>query len=366
MFFWIISVLLSLYSLLLLLSVSRNSSFNYFKTQLVSVVLGYVGAYFVIKVGYVKIAKCWVVIAAICVALMLSTFLIGTSVTGNSGVDAKAWLKLPGNITFQPSEFMKIGFIVTFSVHLNYLKNKNTINKLKKLLILGAHALVPMLLSHFQGDDGAMVIFFFVSMFMCYIAGVNLRYFLGLFLVILISLPYLWNHVLAEYQKQRLVCQLNPELDPLGMGFQQLQGKISIGCGKIFGTGIFNGPRVANSSVPIAQSDFIFTVIGEELGFIGCIVAFILLLLLIFRTIKIAGISSDYLGTFICFGFLGIIISQMLFNLGMCLSFLPVMGVTLPFFSAGGSSAACLYFGLGLIQSVYKNGSRESLKVGNY
>ena len=221
--------------------------------------------------------------------------------------------------------------------------------------MLCLHAAIPAALSHFQGDDGAAVIFFFMFITMCYIAGVKLRYFAFLIFIALASLPYLWNHVLADYQKQRLVCQLNPEADPLGMGFQQLQGKISIGSGKIFGLGLFKGPRVGSGSVPIQQSDFVFSVIGEELGFIGCFFAILLLLIFIFRTIKISSSSCDFLGTVICFGFLGEIVSQTIFNLGMCLSLLPVMGVTLPFFSAGGSSASCLYLGLGLVQSVYKN-----------
>lgn len=352
-FLWISSLILSIYSLLLLFSVSKSSNFNYFKTHLASIAVGYLGAFFITKIGYKSLSSRWYVLAAICLSLMLSTFFVGVSITGNSGVDARAWIKLPGNVTFQPSEFAKIGFIITFSKHLDFLKNKEKLNDLKYVILICLHAAVPMALAHLQGDDGATVIFFFMFLIMCYVAGIKLRYFFALFLVMLISLPYLWNNVLADYQKQRLVCQLNLEADPLGMGFQQLQGKISIGSGKIFGLGLFKGERVANGAVPIQHSDFIFSAIGEELGFIGCILAISLLLFLILRTMKISSLSSDLLGSIICFGFLGIIISQTIFNLGMCLSLLPVMGVTLPFFSAGGSSVACLYLGLGLVQSVY-------------
>ena len=339
----------------MLFSVSKNSSLNYFKTHLASIVVGYLGSYFITKIGYNKISKVWYIVAFVSLALMLSTFFVGVSVTGSSGVDAKAWVKLPGNITFQPSEFVKIGFIVTFSKHLDSLKSREKLDNLKHILLLCLHAGVPMALSHFQGDDGATIIFFFMFLMMCYIAGVKLRYFLILILVMLISLPYLWNNVLADYQKQRLVCQMNLEADPLGMGFQQLQGKISIGSGRIFGFGLFKGERVATGSVPIQHSDFIFSAIGEELGFIGCVFAIVLLLLFMLRIVKISGLSSEFAGSVFCFGFLGIIISQTIFNLGMCLSLLPVMGVTLPFFSAGGSSVACLYLGLGLVQSVCMN-----------
>lgn len=116
--------------------------------------------------------------------------------------------------------------------------------------------------------------------------------------------PHLWNYVFAEYQKQRIINQINPEADPLNTGFQQIQGKISIGSGKIFGQGLFNGPRVGSNSVPIQESDFIFSVAGEELGFIGCTLIILLLCLMLFRTLKTASMSSDCLGTYICFGFL--------------------------------------------------------------
>ncbi|MDQ5983392.1 MAG: Peptidoglycan glycosyltransferase MrdB [Eubacteriales bacterium SKADARSKE-1] len=351
--FWFISISISIYSLLLLLSVSRNSNFSYFKTQLVSVIVGYIGAYLITKSDYRVIANYWYIVAGICLFLIVCTFVFGTSVTGNSGVDAKAWIKLPGGVTFQPSELAKIGFIITFSKHLSEVKDKDELKSIKQLAFLGMHAIVPIALTHLQGDDGAAIIFSFMFLFMAFAAGVQLRYFVGLFVAGVVSIPFLWNYVLADYQKQRLLSQLNPESDPLGIGFQQSQGKLSIGSGKIFGQGLFHGPRVGYGSVPIQQSDFIFSVAGEELGFIGCIIIVLLLLAMFLRTLKIAFDSSDNMGSYMCFGFLGMVVSQTVFNLGMCLGLLPVIGVTLPFFSAGGSSAACLYLGLGLVQSVY-------------
>lgn len=351
--FWTISLLISIFSLTLLLSVSRTSNFGYFRTQLIAIVLGYIGAFVITKSDYRIIAKHYIIVSAVCILLIVCTLIFGTAVTGNSGIDAKAWLKLPGGISFQPSELAKIGFMVTFSKHLSVLKERNELKSFLNVALLGAHALVPVALTHFQGDDGAAIIFFFMFLFMSFAAGVQLRYFFGIFAVIILSIPILWNYVFAEYQKQRIINQINPEADPLNTGFQQIQGKISIGSGKIFGQGLFNGPRVGSNSVPIQESDFIFSVAGEELGFIGCILVILLLIFLLLRTLKIASLSSDCLGMCICFGFFGLVASQTIFNLGMCLSILPVMGVTLPFFSAGGSSSACLYFGLGLIQSVF-------------
>ena len=351
--FWSISVSTSIFSLLLLLSVSRTSNFGYFRTQLIAIIIGYIGALIITKSDYRIIAKHYVIVAVICVLLIICTLIFGTSVTGNSGIDAKAWLKLPGGISFQPSELAKIGFMITFSKHLSVLKEKNELTSFFNVALLGVHALVPIALTHLQGDDGAAIIFFFMFLFMAFAAGVQLRYFFAVFAAIILMIPILWNYVFAEYQKQRIINQINPEADPLNTGFQQIQGKISIGSGKIFGQGLFNGPRVGSNSVPIEESDFIFSVAGEELGFIGCTLIILLLCLMLFRTLKTASMSSDCLGTYICFGFFGLVASQTIFNLGMCLSVLPVMGVTLPFFSAGGSSSACLYLGIGLIQSVY-------------
>ena len=170
----------------------------------------------------------------------------------------------------------------------------------------------------------------------------------------LIAIPILWQFVMDEYQKARIVALFN--LDNVEVqaneGYQQYQGMISIGSGKFSGQGLFQGSRVASNSVPFQQSDYIFSVAGEELGFIGCSLILLLLFLLLVKILHVAT-PPGRLGKYICFGYFGIIALQSISNIGMCLALLPVMGVTLPFFSAGGSSAACMYFGIGLVQSVY-------------
>jgi len=136
-------------------------------------------------------------------------------------------------------------------------------------------------------------------------------------------------------------------------GYQQYHGRISIGSGGFSGAGLGNGSRVAAKSVAEQDSDFIFSVAGEELGFIGCTAIILLLLLLMIKVLHVAGTSRDGIGKYMCFGFFGLIAFQTVVNIGMCLTLLPVMGITLPFFSSGGSSAMCLYFGIGLVQGVY-------------
>ena len=349
---WSMILVIALYSMLLVASVSREG-FNYLTIQFISVMLGVIGALLLQTINYKVISKYYIWIGVFCILFIIYTLFMGVTVEGSSGVNARAWIKLPGGITFQPSELVKIGFIITFAKHLSIVKNTDNFKDIKNICLLGAHALIPVVLTHMQGDDGAAIIFLCIAITMSFMAGLPLRYFGALIVLGAIFMPIAWNFVLADYQKKRIITQMNPEGDPLNMGYQQIQGKLSIGSGGLFGTGLFKGPRVANNVVPIQESDFIFSVAGEELGFVGCTLIILLLLLLIFRIGFIARKCNDTIGSFICFGFIGLILSQTVFNLGMCLSLLPVMGVTLPFFSVGGSSAACLYLGIGILQNIY-------------
>lgn len=350
---WLISICISAYCLILLKSVSRTGA-DYFTTQLIAIILGYIGAVVLTVIDYRIIAKFWYITAVLCLGLIIYTLIAGITVEGNAGVSAKAWINLPGGITFQPSELVKIGFMITFAKHLSVVKEKERMKSFLQVAFLAAHAMIPVILSYEQGDTGAGIIFFFMFLAMAFIAGVQLRYFFILFSVFIAALPIAWQFVLSDYQKNRIINLFNgPQSDPLGDGFQQVQGQISIGSGELWGRGLFQGPRVEHLSVPVQESDFIFSVAGEELGFMGCVLIIFLIFALLLRSIYIAKKSCDPLGMYMCFGFFGMIAAQTIFNLGMCLSILPVMGVTLPFFSAGGSSAACLYLGLGLLQNVY-------------
>ncbi|MDR1240945.1 MAG: FtsW/RodA/SpoVE family cell cycle protein [Oscillospiraceae bacterium] len=356
---WLIIAIVSFYGLLLNISAARASG-GFCKSQLIAVFLGIVLAFLIQFVDYRKIAKHYFSIGCICVALFIFTLIFGTNITGISGVNARAWVKLPFGMSFQPSELIKIGFIVTIAKHLEILnnlsekrvRNRKLSPKMKCLILLAFHVFVPILFTHLQGDDGAAIIFLCIAVFEMFIDGIESKYFLWAITAFAISAPLMWNFALAPYQKNRILNQFNPESDPLGVGFQQIQGKISIGSGGIFGKGLFCGKRVGDGSVPIQESDFIFSVSGEELGFAGCFLILILMIFLILRISFVARRARDQLGVNICFGFIGLIASQCIFNIGMCLSLIPVIGVTLPFFSAGGSSVICLFICFGIIQSI--------------
>lgn len=357
---WATMLTISVFSLVLLYTVPANATGrNYFDVQLIAIIAGYIGAVILTLIDYRTLARYWKWIALFSGALIVYTLIFGTSVTGSDGVNAKAWLTLPGGMTFQSSELVKIFFMITYSKHLSIIKENGRITHPLHVGLLGLHAAIPIILVHLQGDDGAAIIFFFMFLFMSFAAGVQLRYFAGLFGVILAAIPIAWNFIFEDYQRNRILNMFNPEADPLGTGLQQIQGKISIGSGQLTGQGLLTAPRVQNSTVPVQESDFIFAVCGEELGFIGCLAILALLVLLLLRVLRTAFVSCDSLGTYICFGFFGMIAAQTVFNLGMCLSLLPVMGVTLPFFSAGGSSAACLYLGFGLVMNVSMHRSEK-------
>ena len=358
--YWLLMLLISAYGLLILKTIPTppDNSRSYFTTQFIAMVIGYSGAIFITFLDYKEISAYWYVVAGFCFFLLIFTLKFGKPVTGADGVNARAWISVPVIGTFQPSELTKIGFLISFSKHLNELKIRGKLSSFLHVILLALHALIPIALVHLQGDDGAAIIFFCMFLFMAFGAGIPLRYFFGLALSLFILVPVAWKYIMSDYQKSRILITYNLDSDPLHYGYQQIQARTSIGSGGLWGRGLFQSPRVNNCLVSVQQSDFIFSAIGEQLGLIGCLSAVLLLFLFLLHTLRIAKNTKDLLGSSICIGFFGMITSQMLFNLGMCLDLLPVMGITLPFFSAGGSSAACLYFGFGLVLSVYMHHDR--------
>ena len=351
---WLLLAGISTYSLLLLKSVSRATPDDYFRTQVMAIGLGVCGAVFVSLMDYADLAGFWKLIAGFSVFLMIYTYLFGERVQGSGGVDARAWIHIFGR-TFQTSGLVKVAFMITYAKHLDLVKSRGRLEEFPQVALLGCHALVFLLLCQLQGDTGATVVFFFMFLAMSLAAGVQLRYFAILAGMILVGLPLAWRYVMPDYQKSRFIAVFNLD-DPdvrLQDGYQQWQGRISIGSGKLKGQGLFQGSRVASNVVTFQQSDFIFSVAGEELGFMGCVLIMVLLLLFMLKVLHVAGSARDELGRYICYGYFGWIALQSVVNIGMCVAVLPAMGVTLPFFSAGGSSAACLYLGFGLVQSVH-------------
>lgn len=317
--------------------------------QIISMLMGIFAAALISTIDYQKLLNYWFAVGAIGLIPVILTFFIGFA---PEGTDDKAWLDL-GITTFQPSELLKISFIVTFSAHLSYIK-KN-INKLKYLIPLCLHGIFPILLIHFQGDDGTALVFAIMVLFMMWAAGVSLKYFIIVIVGAAIASPILYFFVMNEDQRLRITSIFDIDADIKGIGYQQWRGRMALANGGMKGQGFLKGDLTQAGIVPEGHNDFIFVSIGEEFGLIGCLIVVLLLVAICLRCIRVAKMSTKDSGKYICVGVFAMLFAQMFINIGMCVSILPVIGVTLPFFSAGGTSLLCLYFGVGLVLNVYRH-----------
>ncbi|MBP9988792.1 MAG: FtsW/RodA/SpoVE family cell cycle protein [Ruminococcus sp.] len=324
------------------------------RTMIIAVVMGIIACLIISFFDYEAVARLWPIIAVICLGLMVSLFFFGKAPDARS--DAKSWLQF-GSFYFQPSELLKLGFIITFSVHLDYVKDD--INDLKNVLLLAVHAGIATGLVILTGDLGSALVFMFMTIGMLFTAGLYLRYFFFGAGIVAIASPILWFEFLSDFQKQRFMAIYAPnELTPSAyqeIVYQQQQGLTAIGSGKIFGQGLFNGTYTQNGLVPESENDMIFSVVGEELGFVGCICVLLLLLFVAIKILFVGKKAVSLTGKLICTAVSVMIITQMVVNIGMCLKLLPVVGITLPFMSAGGSSNLCVYLSIGMVLSVYRS-----------
>lgn len=298
---------------------------------------------------YTRYLKLWPLFAFLGVVPVILTFFIGFA---PQGTDDKAWLDL-GITTFQPSELLKISFVITFSTHL--AKAGKEINKPKKLIPLCVHGMIPVVLIHLQGDDGTALVFAIMFILMLWAAGVSWKYFGAAFITLLVASPIIYFFIMNDTQRERLMNMFNIEGDIKGVGWQQYRGRQALANGGLFGQGYLSGEltQKGKSGVPEGHNDFIFTTIGEELGLLGCMVVIIILAAICFRCLQIAKLSVKSEGKYICVGIFAMLFAQIVINIGMCTSITPVIGVTLPFFSAGGTSLICLFSGLALVHNVY-------------
>lgn len=347
---WILTFVAVTYSLLLISSMQHSGDYNFLRTQTIAVVLGLVISMIISVADYKYVISKWKLVAVVGLLLAALVFVFGIQV---SGTDDTAWINIPGGLTIQPSEFIKICFIITFTKHLSYLNEKNLITRFIGVISLAIHALVPIIIIHLQGDDGTVLIFALIFMFMTFTAGVQIRYFAILGGILLAGIPIIWSFFLNDEHRNRIIALFDIDGNALtNYGWQQYQGKVSIASGELTGSGLYNGSRVEYAIVPEQENDFIFTVAGEELGFVGCVLLLLILFLIIIRVILVAKNSTDIQGRYLCCGIFAMIASQSIVNIGMVLGFFPVIGITLPLFSSGGTSALSTLICLGFVQSV--------------
>lgn len=274
---------------------------------------------------------------------------IGDEVNG-----ANAWIGLPGGFQIQPAELAKISIIVGMSMILSERNSDSNVPQDRDVLQSLIIAAIPILLILAQPDMGTVFIISIAVVTMIAVSGAKMRWVAGLILLAVIgSFTAVKVGVINDYQVKRLQAFVDPNADTQGSGYQLRQARITVGSGGLLGTGLFNGPQTNGRFVPEQQTDFIFTVAGEELGFLGSGFIIILYLILLMRAFGIARRSSDPYGKLVCTGVIAWFAFQAFENIGMTLGMMPMTGVPLPFVSYGGSSMFATMIGFGLLQNVH-------------
>ena len=264
---------------------------------------------------------------------------------------ATRWISIAG-ISLQPSEFVKYTLILALAKYFHSINYDNSF--IKTLIIPLIITTIPVLLVITQPDLGTALIILLGGISLFWISGLNYKYFItGIFLIIG-SLPVLWQY-LREYQKDRVLTFFNPERDPLGNGYHIMQSKIALGSGGIFGKGYMDGTQSHLNFLPEMQTDFIFTMLGEEFGFLGTMILLFIYATLIMISIRLALKSRSLFSKYLSLGVCNVFFIYVFVNIGMVTGLLPVVGVPLPFISYGGSSMLAVMFGFGLLMNCYIN-----------
>ena len=316
--------------------------------QSAMVALGTVSIFFMANLNYRFLVDRLAIVFFVGSVLILLITLIFGSTGENMETANRSWLNIPFvNIAIQPSEFVKLAFLCTFAKHLDSVKS--TINKPKTLVFVLLHAGAIASLILLSGDLGVCLVYFGIILVMLYCAGLSVWYFIGVGGILLLAFPFLWD-LLRTDQQNRIIFGFNPELDIENVGMQALMSRDTIAAGGFFGQGLFGGKLYED--LPASHTDFIFATVCEKFGFLGGFIVVATLVIMAFRLIFIAVKCKDGVGRLICGGIAAIIILQTAENLWMCIAAVPVVGITLPFLSYGGSSMLAMYLLIGLAHSV--------------
>ena len=327
------------------------------RVMLIAVLLGAFLALVISFLDYELILKIWPLIGLVCLVLMFLLFPFGSAPTARS--DARSWFKITSTLYFQPSEIVKIGFVITFAAHCNMVREN--ISKVKNVIFLCIHAMILIGLVVLTGDMGSALIFAMMFVAMMFTAGVNWIYFIIGPILVCAVLPVAWYKVFGRIQRNRILALFYPDLYPDEI-YQQNMATRAMQNGGLFGRGLFNG--VYHHIVPENQNDMVFSVICEEFGYIGAVVLLFIFVLLIVKIISVGKKSGSYPAKIMCSGIAFMLGSQIIVNIGMCTKLLPVIGITLPFISAGGSSSLCIYLAIGIVLSIYRHS--KDVPIGDF
>lgn len=349
---WIIiwGIALCIIGLIALFSATSETNYNEFTKQIIWIAVSIVAMLVVMMLDYSVLVKISPVLYAISIILLIAV-LFTEPING-----ATSWFSI-GDFAFQPSEFAKIAVIlfIAFAMSKIQERGKEEINKPWKLLIVLSIIALPLLLIVIQPDYGTAAAYIVALVLMLFTAGISKKYIIVTALLIVIIAPIMYIYVLPDHAKTRIEIFLNPESDPRGAGYNVIQSKLAIGAGKLMGMGLLNGNQTQLGYLYPKTTDFIFAVIGEEMGFIVSSIVIILYVLIITKIIYIAKTAKDDEGSYIAIGIAGIFLFHMLENIGMTMGLLPITGVPLLFVSYGGSSMINSFICLGILLNISGN-----------
>lgn len=340
-------IILTIIGCIELYSVTGSSEYMELKKQLLWFAISIPIVIAIIMIDYNLIAKISPILYIIMLALLVGV-LFTKPING-----ATSWYNI-GSVSFQPSEFAKICVILGLSLAIVKVqkKGKEQISRPLQLFKCLLVVIIPVLLIVKQPDYGTAIAFCIATAMILLVAGIDKKYIISAIVLVVIALPLLYFFVLPDHAKTRIDVYLNPNLDPRGSGYNVLQSKLAIGSGKLLGMGIKNGSQTQLGYLYPQTTDFIYSAIGEEMGFIVAVGVIVLYIILITKSLYIAKTAKDDLGSYIASGIAGIFLFHMVENIGMTMGLLPITGVPLPFVSYGGSSLLTNSILIGLLLNI--------------
>ena len=334
----------------------------YFKKQLTLLLVSIFIFGALLFVNYRRFKRFWIIVFVANVLLLISVLIFGYEVNATKG-----WIDLKFT-SIQPSEFAKIFMIICVAAVLSkWRSEKKPVVSFKKVILSIFIAFLTIGLILLEPDFGQSIIIFIVFVLMLFVSGANFLYVLGVIGVTISGVfAGLRMGLIKQYQLDRLLIFLRPDVKPEGAGYNLFQSKIAIGSGKLFGKGLFLGTQTNLNYVPEHRTDFIFSVIGEEFGFIGAFITIIIFAVIIWRCFKIARQASDQFGFLLSAGVGFLILTQMTINIGMTIGLMPIIGIPLPFLSYGGSNLLSVFIGISLVENVYmRREIRKDYEIAN-
>jgi rod shape determining protein RodA len=339
-----------------------NDPMFYLKKQIIFLAVSLVAFIGLLTFNYRKLKNIWILIFILNIASLVSVLLFGYEVNSNKG-----WIDLKFT-SIQPSEFSKILMVVCLAaVFSKWKAEKKSYVGFKKVILSFFIAFSTIFLILLEPDFGQAIIYFLIYAGILFISGANFLYYLGVVGItaggVFMGLKL---DLIKQYQLDRLLVFLKPDVKPEGAGYNLFQSKLAIGSGRIFGKGLFLGTQTNLNYVPEHHTDFIFSVIGEELGFVGAFIVILLLGVVIWRCFYVSRHASDNFGSFLAGGIGFIIMAQVIINIGMTIGLMPIIGITLPFLSYGGSNLLALFMGIALVENVFmRRETRKEYEIAN-